>query len=70
MFINFVLQLLETYLPAREKVEVPTGEHVEEVNLHDYDPRTDRGGSRGGEAYHEDSDSEEAGGPRVQCAHQ
>jgi len=58
-------------LPPREAEGKPTGEHVEEVDLHDYDPRTDRTrGANGGEAYDEDSDDEGGAGPRVQCAHQ
>ena len=51
-------------------MEKPEGEHVEEVDLHDYDPKTDRNQRSGGEAYHEDSDDEGGAGPRVQCAHQ
>jgi len=70
---NFIdepkLKALEKLLPAREKVEIPTGEHVEEVTLSDFNPRDNAGFSRGGEAYHEDDD-EEGGAPRVQCAHQ
>ena len=57
-------------------MEIPTGEHVEEVMLTDFDPREKRGGGgsggrHGGEAYHEDDDDDGDGhGPRVQCAHQ
>lgn len=62
-------QALEALLPARVKVDIPVGENVEEVNLTEYDKARD--GSRGrGEAYHEDDDSDEQAGPRVQCAHQ
>ncbi|XP_074645562.1 dnaJ homolog subfamily A member 2-like [Tubulanus polymorphus] len=63
------LKALEKLLPNRPKFEMPEGEHVEEVDLDDYDPHTDdrRGG---GNAYDEDDDDEGAHGPRVQCAHQ
>lgn len=66
-------QLLEKLLPARQKVDVPVGEHVEEVNLTDYE--TVRGTGRGatGQAYDEDDSDDEGqagGGQRVQCAHQ
>lgn len=50
-------------------MEIPTGEHVEEVNLMEYSPREGGGHSHRGEAYHEDDDDDGAG-PRVQCAHQ
>ena len=42
------VQLLEKLLPPRHKVDVPTGEHVEEVNLTDYE--TVRSSARGGAA--------------------
>ena len=69
IYCNF--QVLETLLPPREKVEIPTGEHVEEVSLSDYDPRGANSGRRG-EAYNDDDDDddENGAGPRVQCAHQ
>lgn len=51
-------------------MELPQGEHVEEVNLVDYeDTRGNDGGARG-EVYHEDDDDMGGHGPRVQCAHQ
>ena len=62
-------QKLEKLLPSRPKVTIPEGEHVEEVNLIDYDDsRSSRGGRA--EAYHEDDDDDGPGGQRVQCAHQ
>lgn len=64
-----VFQKLETLLPPRKKPEIPKGEHVEEVNLSDFDPHM-RGAGRHGEAYHDDDDDNDASGPRVQCAHQ
>ena len=64
-------QELETLLGKRPEVEMPEGEHVEEVNLVDYDDTRDSNlGGRGGEAYHEDDDEMGGHGPRVQCAHQ
>ena len=68
----FCLQLLEKLLPPRLKAEVPIGEHVEEVNLTDYESvRSGGGGARA--AYDEDDSDDEGGaggGQRVQCAHQ
>lgn len=71
--------MLEGLLPPRAKVEIPKGEHVEEVNLMEYEKHDHRGGEGAEgprrEAY--DSDDEEGGsshggmgGQRVQCAHQ
>ncbi len=71
------IEKIEALLPARPAFVPPEGEHVEEVDLHDYeasDRREGGSGSRGGgsgsNAY--DSDDEEGGhgGPGVQCAHQ
>ena len=59
-------------LPPRKKEDIPTGEHVEEVDLTDYDATRSSGG-RGGQAYDEDDSDDEGGmpgGQRVQCAHQ
>jgi len=72
MFICATVQLLESLLPPRPKSNIPTGEHVEEVNMIDYDPSTDPSGrSRRGEAYHEDDDDDDGPGvQRVQCANQ
>ncbi|KAH3774260.1 dnaJ homolog subfamily A member 2-like [Dreissena polymorpha] len=66
------LKKLEKLLPARPDFEMPEGEHVEEVNLVEYDSTRSSDGRRGGEAYHdeEDDDDEMRGGQRVQCAHQ
>lgn len=56
---NVALQL-EQLLPPKQTVDLPSGEHVEEVALTDFDPTKDaRGrGGRGGraEAYNEDDD--------------
>ncbi|XP_025115187.1 dnaJ homolog subfamily A member 2-like [Pomacea canaliculata] len=71
---NFVdeahLKTLETILPDRPVVEIPEGEHVEEVNLVDYEETRSATGGRPFEAYHEDEDDGSGAGPRVQCAHQ
>ena len=64
-----VLQKLESFLPARKAVEIPTGEHVEEVNMMPFDARSQNSSNARREAYDEDGD-EEQGGPRVQCAQQ
>jgi len=66
------VQVLESLLPARPAASVPTGDHVEEVNMIDFDPASDASGrSRRGEAYDEDDDDEDGPGvQRVQCANQ
>ncbi|XP_060066217.1 dnaJ homolog subfamily A member 2-like [Ylistrum balloti] len=64
------LQKLEKLLPPRPKVEIPTGEDVEEVSLVELDDTRGSGHHGGNEAYNEDSDDEGGHGPRVQCAHQ
>lgn len=54
-------------------MEIPTGEHVEEVNLTDFDGSKglDGTGARQ-EAYHEDGNDDDGHGghSRVQCHHQ
>jgi len=67
------VQLLESLLPARPKVnDAPAADHVEDVNMIDFDPTTDAAGrSRRGEAYDEDADEDDGPGVRqVQCANQ
>lgn len=66
------VQLLESLLPVRPKASIPTGEHVEEVNMIDFDMSSDTAGrSRRGEAYDEDEDEDDGPGvQRVQCANQ
>jgi DnaJ family protein A protein 2 len=64
------LKLLERLLPPREKVAIPTGENVEEVNLHEVDERNRPGASGRREAYDEDDEEDGMGGSRVQCSHQ
>jgi len=67
------VQMLESLLPVRPAANVPKGEHVEEVNMIDFDASHDAAGrSRRGEAYDEDAD-DDSDGPgiqRVQCANQ
>lgn len=64
------LKALETLLPPRAPFVMPEGEHVEEVNLEDFDPN-DRGSHSGarGEAYASD-DEDQMHGSGIQCAHQ
>lgn len=63
------LQKLEKLLPPRPKIEIPTGEDVEEVDLVEFDESRSQGARR--EAYDDDDDDDHPGhGPRVQCAHQ
>jgi len=62
---------IEKYLPGRPAFVQPEGEHVEEVDLHDYDASDRRDGGSGGNAYESDDDEGgHGGGPGVQCAHQ
>lgn len=62
-------QKLEKLLPPRPKIEIPTGEDVEEVDLVEFDESRSQGARR--EAYDDDDDDDHPGhGPRVQCAHQ
>ena len=73
--VSFCLQALEALLPPRPKFVMPTGEHVEEVNMYEYDQTSERGAANGrrGEAYHEDGGDDDEDGPgmqRVQCANQ
>lgn len=56
-------------MPARQKIVIPEGEHVEEVNMMEYDPSTE-GASGRREAYDEDGSDEEPGVRRVGCAQQ
>lgn len=63
------LKKLEALLPARQKIVIPEGEHVEEVNMMEYDPSTE-GASGRREAYDEDGSDEEPGVRRVGCAQQ
>ena len=69
----YFLQKLEKLLPSRPKLTIPEGEHVEEVNLVDFDETRGSGGAGRSEAYHSDDDDDGMpgmGGQRVQCAHQ
>ncbi|XP_057381869.1 dnaJ homolog subfamily A member 2-like [Daphnia carinata] len=65
------IMAIEKLLPGRPAIIPPSGEHVEEVDLHDYDANERRDGG-GGPSNAYDSDDEEGGqsGPGVQCAHQ
>lgn len=63
------LNALEKFLPPRRPFEMPVGDHVEEVDLNDYDPDAQRSSGRG-EAYASDDEEHMHGGPGLQCAHQ
>ncbi|XP_057652855.1 dnaJ homolog subfamily A member 2-like [Diorhabda carinulata] len=62
------LKALETLLPPRSEFTMPFGDHVEEVDLHDFDP-SDKGNYSRNEAYASD-DEEQMHGSGLQCAHQ
>jgi len=67
------LEQIRQCLPAPAKADdtLMTDSKTETVTLETYDPNADRQQSRRGEAYDEDSDDEQQGGPqRVQCAQQ
>lgn len=64
------LKQLEKLLPPRQKVDLPEGEHVEEVNMMEYDPNAESASGRRGEAYEEDGSDDEPGVRRVGCAQQ
>lgn len=67
------IKKLETILPPRPKVEIPSGDHVEEVSMIEYEhtkgSSNAHGGARGsGEAYASDDDEDGPhGGQRVEC---
>ena len=63
-------QALERLLPKRPPFEMPTGDHVEEADLHDYDPDSSRGASGSRTEAYDSEDEERYRGPGVQCAHQ
>jgi DnaJ homolog subfamily A member 2 len=65
---------LETLLPPKPKVEIPSGDHVDEVSMVDYEStkgssKSSGGGARGfREAYSgDDDDDDEPAGQRVEC---
>ena len=63
---------MEKLLPAKPKVDIPSGEHVEEVSMMEYENTkgsTSKGYGAGSsaEAYMEGSDDEEGGQQRVEC---
>ncbi|XP_018333900.1 dnaJ homolog subfamily A member 2 [Agrilus planipennis] len=63
------LKVLESILPPRPQFTMPVGEHVEEVDLHDYDPN-DRSSHSGRSEAYESDDEHIHSGPGVQCTHQ
>ncbi|XP_017785767.1 PREDICTED: dnaJ homolog subfamily A member 2-like [Nicrophorus vespilloides] len=58
---------LKSLLGPLPEFIMPTGENVEEVDMHEYDPNDKRGQAGRGEAYASD---EEGGDTPLQCAHQ
>jgi len=65
------MQELELLLPPRPTHELPEGENVEEVDLHDYDPNERNAGGSGRQEAYASDDDEHAGGPGgIQCSHQ
>ncbi len=61
-------------MPPKPKVEIPSGEHVDEVSMVDYEStkgssKSSAGGARGfREAYSgDDDDDDEPAGQRVEC---
>ncbi|KAL3859897.1 hypothetical protein ACJMK2_010081, partial [Sinanodonta woodiana] len=52
---------LEKLLSVREKVTIPEGEHVEEVNMVEWDRSQESASGRRGEAYDEDHDEDHSG---------
>uniref|UniRef100_A0A2R5LMI6 Putative molecular chaperone n=1 Tax=Ornithodoros turicata TaxID=34597 RepID=A0A2R5LMI6_9ACAR len=64
-----VLKEIESLIGDRpDAVKIPTGENVEEVDLHDYDPNMQENHQARSEAYEDDDDHQR--GPGVQCSHQ
>jgi hypothetical protein len=69
------LKKLETILPPKPKIEIPAGEHVDEVSMIEYENTKGSssshgaaGGGYGREAYANGSDDEDGpGGQRVEC---
>lgn len=63
------LKLLESIFPPRPEFVMPTGDHVEQVDLYDFVPNDTSSDSRSGDAYASD---EEDGihSPGIQCATQ
>lgn len=65
------LKMLEGLLPDKPAFVMPEGDHVEEVDLVDYDPNERSSGNsnfRGGAAY--ESDDEDQQETNLQCVHQ
>ena len=62
-----LLPALEKCLPPRPAFVMPIGEHVEEVDLSEYDPNAKPGRRAHSQAYNSDSEDEEGGSQGVQC---
>ena len=79
-FDEDTIKKLEVLLPAKPKVDIPQGEHVEEVSMVEYSQTRGANNSRQGSHQHahagagpsffgrsDDSDGEEGGPQHVQC---
>lgn len=63
-----LLPALEKCLPPRPAFVMPVGEHVEEVDMSEYDPNQKSGRGKHSAAYNSDSEDEDGAGPQgVQC---
>ena len=67
---NGQCEKLENILPPKKRLQIPTGEHVEEVELKPCDAQQNTNGNTRREAYEEDDGEHEPSGSRVQCAQQ
>lgn len=66
--VDFVHQKLESILPKRTHVEIPTGEDVEEVHMIDFSTTKSAHDERHGQRHenYERGDSDDEGGHHVQ----
>ena len=74
-FSEDTIKKLEVLLPPKPKVDIPQGDHVEEVSMVEYsqtrganNARASAGGGGGSSFFKSDASDEEEGGPQsVQC---
>lgn len=64
------LKMLESVLPSRPQFEMPVGDNVEEVDLHEYTSNDSNNPESRGEAYASDDEDAEHSGAGIQCAPQ
>ncbi|XP_067007681.1 dnaJ homolog subfamily A member 2 [Anabrus simplex] len=67
---EITLKELEMLLPARPTFNMPKGEQVEEVDLHEFDPNDRSAGGSGRQEAYASDDDDHPGPAGVQCAHQ